>query len=146
VIVGKYVGGVLFVLAMLAPSLFYVAALFAISDPHPDLGPIAAGYLSLTLVAMVYLAVGLVASTLTSNQTLAFVGTFLFLFLLQLLTSGSVALPALVAKGLSYASLRPRLEDFAKGVIDTGHVVFFLSVAAWFLAVAYVSLQMRRWR
>src|SRR5690606_34488077 len=144
--IGKYLGGVLFLLAMFAPTLLYVATLFAVSDPRPDLGPILAGYLSLTLVAAVYLAVGLLISTLTSNQTLAYVGTFLFLFLLQMLTGGGFALPAFLARVLSYASFRPRLEDFARGVIDTSHIVFFLSTAAWFLLAAYISLQTRRWR
>jgi ABC-2 type transport system permease protein len=146
VILGKYLGGVLFLLAMFAPTLLYAVTLFAVSDPKPDPGPIAAGYLSLVLTAMLYLSVGLLASTFTSNQTLAFVGTFLFLFLMQMLTGGTIALPAAIAKGLSYASLRPRLEDFAKGLIDTRHIVFFLSASAWFLVVAYASLQTRRWR
>jgi ABC-2 type transport system permease protein len=146
VVVGKYLGGVLFILAMLAPTLLYVASLFGVSDPAPDPGPIAAGYLSLTLVAMMYLSVGLLVSTLTSNQTLAFIGTFLFLFLFQMLTSGSIAMPAAIAAALSHAALRPRLEDFARGIIDTSHVVFFLTISAWFLVLAYVSLQTRRWR
>jgi UDP-N-acetylmuramyl pentapeptide phosphotransferase/UDP-N-acetylglucosamine-1-phosphate transferase len=107
---------------------------------------IAAGYLSLLLVAMLYLSVGTLVSTLTSNQTLAFIGTFLFLFLVQLLTGGSIALPHAVATALAYVSTRPRLEDFGRGIIDTSHIVFFLSIAAWFLVVAYVSLQTRRWR
>jgi ABC-2 type transport system permease protein len=146
VVVGKYVGGVLFLVAMLAPTLVYVAILYAISDPAPDPGPIAAGYLSLLLVGMLYLAIGTLASSLTSNQTLAFVGTFLSLFLLQLLTSGTIALPPAVAALLAHAAMRPRLSDFAKGVIDTSHVVFFLTVSAWFLVLAYVSVQTRRWR
>lgn len=146
IIAGKYAGGVMFIIAMFAPTLLYAATLLAVSEPKPDLGPILAGYVSLLLVAMLYLAVGTLVSTLTSNQTLAFIGTFLFLFLLQLLASGSIALPPAIAAALSYASLRPRLEDFARGIIDTRHIVFFLSGAAWFLAIAYVSLQTRRWR
>ena len=58
VVAGKYLGAVLFLGAMLAPTLVYVAVLFAVSDPAPDPGPIAAGYLSLMLVGMLYLAVG----------------------------------------------------------------------------------------
>jgi len=41
---------------------------------------------------------------------------------------------------------RPRLEDFARGVIDLGHVIFFLSVSAWLLVLTFVALEMRRWR
>lgn len=146
VIVGKYLGGLLFVLAMLGPTLLYIPVLLAVSDPAPDLGPIVAGYLSLVLLGMLYLAVGTLASTLTSSQTLAFIGTFLFLFLLHLLTSGGIALPAGIARVLAEASLRPRIEDFARGIIDSSHVVFFLAASAWFLVLAYASVQTRRWR
>jgi ABC-2 type transport system permease protein len=146
IILGKFLGALAFVLALLAPTLLLVAALFAISDPAPDPGPIAAGYLSLALLAAPYLSVGLLVSTMTSNQTLAFVGTFVFLALTQIVAGGAVELPRRVAQLVGFISLRPRIEDFAKGVIDTGHVVFFLTVTAWFLVLAYVSLQMRRWR
>ena len=146
VILGKYLGSLLFMLAMLGPTLLYIPILLAVSDPAPDLGPIAAGYLSLVLLGMLYLSVGTLASTLTSSQTLAFIGTFLFLFLLHLLTSGSIALPATIARILAEASLRPRIEDFARGIIDTSHIAFFLTTSAWFLVLAYVSVQTRRWR
>jgi gliding motility-associated transport system permease protein len=146
VILGKYLGGVLFLLVMLAPTLVYVPILVAVSDPRPDLGPVAAGYLSLVLLGMLYLSVGTLASTLTSSQTLAFVGTFLFLFLLHLLTAGTIALPAPVARALELASLRPRVEDFARGIVDTAHIAYFLTVSAWFVVLAYVSIQTRRWR
>jgi ABC-2 type transport system permease protein len=146
VVVGKYLGGILFMLAMLAPTLLYVPVLMSVSDPAPDLGPIGAGYLSLLLLGALYLSVGTLASTLTSSQTLAFIGTFLFLFLLHMLTSGGIALPPAVARVLAAASLRPRVEDFARGIIDSGHIVFFLTASAWFLVLAYISIQTRRWR
>ncbi len=146
VILGKYLGGLLFMLAMLAPTLLYVPVLLSSSEPAPDLGPIAAGYLSLVLLGMLYLAVGTLASTLTSSQTLSFIGTFLFLFLLHLLTSGGIALPPAVASLLALASLRPRVEDFARGIVDTAHGAFFLTASAWFLVLAYISVQTRRWR
>ena len=146
IVLGKYLGGVLFLAAMLLPTLTYAAVLFAVSDPAPDPGPMGAGYLSLLLVGMLYLAVGTFASALTANQTLAFVGTFLFLFLMQLLTSGTLSLPPAIAGLLSFVALRPRIADFAKGVIDTSNIVFFLTAAAWFLVLAYVAVQVRRWK
>ena len=146
VVLGKYLGGLLFMLAMLAPTLLYVPVLLVISDPPPDPGPIAAGYLCLLLLGMLYLSVGTLASTLTSSQTLAFIGTFLFLFLLHLLTGGGIAVPPKLAGFFAAASLRPRVEDFARGIIDTAHIVFFVTVSAWFLVLAYVSVQTRRWR
>ena len=146
IVAGKYLGGALFLGAMLAPTILYPITLLLVSDPKPDPGPILAGYLSLVLLGLLYLAVGTLASALTSNQTLAFLATFLFLLMTLLITSDAVALPPAVARWAGYVSLAPRLADFAKGVIDTSHIVFFVAASAWFLVLTYVALQTRRWR
>lgn len=146
IIAGKFGGALLFMLAMIAPTLVYVPILVWASDPAPDLGPVAAGYLSLILLGMLYLGVGTLASTLTSSQTLAFIGTFLFLFLVHMVTGASLSMPPALAKVLAVAALRPRVEDFARGIIDTAHIAFFLTATAWFLVLAYISIQSRRWR
>ena len=147
VVVGKFLGGWMFLGAMVAPTLVYAAGLFAISDPAPDPGPIVAGYMSLLLLGMLYLSVGTLASSLTANQTLAFIGTLLAL-LVVLMLSGDRAgtLPAPLDRVFLAVALPRRLDDFAKGAIDTSNVVFFLSMSAAFLTLAVVSLESRRWR
>jgi len=147
VVVGKYLGGCAFLVLMFVPTLAHVFILGALSDPRPDPGPVIAGYMSLGLVAGLYLSVGLAVSSLTANQTLAFLAT-LFLLLL-LVTAGLVSpdrVPAWARQVLGAVSIRARLDDFAKGVIDTAHVVFFLGASAWFVALAALLLQSRRWR
>lgn len=147
VIAGKYAGAALFLGAMVAPTVLYALILAFISSPGPDGGPIVAGYLSLLLLGLLYLAIGTLASALTANQTLAFLGTFLFLLVLLLCSSELVSrAPAPVARALSAVAIAPRLADFAKGVIDLSHVVFFLSASAWFLVLATIAVQSRRWR
>lgn len=146
IIAGKYLGGAMFLGAMLAPTLLYPITLLIVSDPRPDLGPILAGYLSLMLLGLLYLAVGTLTSALTSNQTLAFLGSFLFLLVCLIVTSDAVSLPPNIARWTAELSLGPKLADFAKGIIDTTHIVFFVAASAWFLVLAYVALQTRRWR
>lgn len=146
IVLGKYVGAALFLAALLAPTTLYALALFAVADPQPDPGPIVAGYLSLILLGMLYLAVGTLASALTSNQTLAFLGTLLFLLLMLLLTSDVIRAPAIFDPLIASLAIGPRLTDFARGIIDTSHVVFFLAASAWFLILAFVALETRRWR
>lgn len=146
IVLGKYLGAALFMGAMLLPTLVYPGILMAVSDPKPDPGPILAGYLSLALLGLMYLAVGTLASALTSNQTLAFLLTLLFLLVLMLAGSDVIALPRALAPVGAAIAIGPRLADFAKGVIDSAHIVFFLSVSAWFLVLALVALEMRRWR
>jgi gliding motility-associated transport system permease protein len=147
VVAGKFLGGILFLLAMIAPTLIYVVILLRVSSPMPDPGPMAAGYLSLMLVASLYLSIGLFASALTSNQTLAFIGTLLGLLIVMLVTTVSFSgLPAWVQGALESVSIAARVGDFAKGVIDTGNVVFFVAASGWFLVLTYVAIGSRRWR
>jgi len=144
VALGKYLGACGFLVAMLAPTLVYVGALEAVADP--DYGPVLSGYLGLLLSGMVYLAVGLLASALTASQTSAFLGCLFTLLLLRIgsLQGGSLPEPW---SDLAFAlSLDLRVEDFAKGVVDLGGVAFFLAASMWFVALAAVALEARRWR
>jgi ABC-2 type transport system permease protein len=101
----------------------------------------------LLFLGALYLAVGLVFSTMSDSQVVAFLGTLFFFLLLRLAT---VALPPVLgdpwASYLYPLSVDIRISDFARGVIDTAHLVFFIAAAAWFLVVAGVLLMMRRWR
>ena len=145
VVAGKYLGAVLFLITMLAPSHENVVILPPLAPIDP--GPVAAGYLGILLLGMLYLAVGSLASVLTASQTLAFLGTLFAFILLDLLTAvAGSALPRPLPALLYAISPNLRMADFAKGVIDTANIAFFLVASFWFLAVAAVVLQSRRWR
>ncbi len=146
-IAGKFLGAVLFLLLMLLPTVVYVVLLFVLADPAPDLGPILAGYLSLLLAGCLYLAIGTLGSSMTSSQTLAFLGTFLGLLILLLVPTMAVDhVPAWAAGAMGQISIIQRVDDFGKGIIDLSHVVFFLSGTVLFLVLAYLSINSRRWR
>ncbi len=145
VVLGKYFGAVGFLVAMLAPTLIYVVTLAMLSTP--DYGPMLAGYLGLLLLGLLYLAIGLVASSLTSNQILAFLGSLFFLLLMRALTTNGAQMVGPPVDTALYAlSVDLRLAEFAKGVIDTSNVIFFLTASVWFLVIGVVSLESRRWR
>ncbi len=147
VVVGKYLGSVVFLALMLIPTLVHTCVLWWLADPSPDPGPVLAGYLSLVLLGMLYASVGLWMSALTPNQTLAFLGTLFFLLVLMLATTaGYEYAPAWLKPALGQLAIQARLQDFAKGVIDTAHVVFFLSASALFVTLAIFTLESRRWR
>lgn len=147
IVLGKFLGAAGFLLLALLPTLVLAATLWLVSEPRPDVGPMVSGYLSLILAGMLFLSVGLLASSLTSNQTLAFLATFFVLLLILLIpTLGAGLLPAWLTPVVSRLAIGPRLGDFAQGVIDTRHVVFFIAASGWVLTLAYVSLASRRWR
>jgi ABC-2 type transport system permease protein len=148
IVAGKYLGALGFLVTCLAPTLVYVAVLMGLARPDP--GPIIAGYLGVVLLGMLQLALGVLFSALTSSQTLAFLAT---LFTLILVESGSVWLAGVLPPppspwggvALSF-SMDLRIADFAKGLIDTGHVAYFIVMSLWLLALAAVVLRTRRWR
>lgn len=147
IILGKFLGAGMFLLAMLVPTTVFPVVLFLMSQPTPDLGPVLAGYASLILQGLLYLAIGLVASSLTSNQTLAFLAT-LFAIMTVLVVS-QMAVAYVPTEWMPYAQpllVGPRVLDFAKGIVDSSHVVFFVTISAWFLLVGIVILHSRRWR
>ncbi|MCA9281868.1 MAG: ABC transporter permease subunit [Phycisphaeraceae bacterium] len=141
----KYLGALAFFITMLAPTLLYVGVLELVADP--DYGPLLAGYAGLILVGMLYLAVGLVISTFTQSQVVALLATFFFFIALHILgTQIADRASPRIGAALRYASLAPRIGDFAKGVVELRHVVFFVAWSCFAIAVGVISLESRRWR
>ncbi|HZW06274.1 MAG TPA: ABC transporter permease [Phycisphaerales bacterium] len=145
VVTGKFLGAVGFLAACLAPTLVYAVVLLLLARPDP--GPIAAGYLGILLLGSFQIALGLLFSSLTASQTLAFLATLITLIVLEFgATYGAGALPAPWDQLPLAFSTDLRIADFAKGVIDTRHVVFFTVASAWLCGLAAVVLRTRRWR
>ncbi len=145
VALGKFIGAVLFLILMLTPSLIYPIVLTIVSAPAPDVGPIVAGYLMLVLVGSLYLSIGLLASSLTSSQTLAFLGTMMALVLFIVVTSvlapraGSTLAPI-----LDRLSVISRAGELGKGIIDSGTIAFFVIGSIWMVALSAAVLESRR--
>lgn len=145
VVLGKYLAAVGFFVTMLAPTFVYAIVLELLA--RPDYGLIGAGYLGLVMLGMLYLAVGTLASALTSSQTLAFLGTLFALIVLDVLSVRLAGMTSGVWERL-LLSLAPgsHAADFYRGLIDTAHIVYFLAASAWFLMLATLALESRRWR
>lgn len=143
-LMGKYLASVSFLLVMFASSAVPLSALFKYSEP--EWKPILGGYLGLLLYGTALLAVGLFISTLTENQIVSVVITFGVILILWLIESGAQGAEGMVREVLSYLSVIGHLDDFIKGVIDTSHVIFYLSFAFLGLFLTYRSLESMRWR
>lgn len=145
VAVGKFLGAWLFLLITLAPTLVLPVTLALVSEPTPDPGPILAGYLVLVCFGGLCLGVGLVASALTSSQTLAFLGTLMAIVFAMMLTGPVAArMGPDVAERLRVFSVMDRVTELSKGVLDTSAVAFFLIAIAWSVVLAGGVLESRR--
>lgn len=144
VIAGKYLGSLIFVVILILPTLAYEALLFYYSSP--ELGPVVTGYMGIVLFAGVGVAVGLFASSLTENQIIAAVITFvilLFLFIINLL---SVTEGSILIKILTYLSVTEHLSNLLRGVIDSRDLVYFFSFIFFFLFLTRRTIEAKGWR
>lgn len=144
VVIGKYLASFIFLIGTVALTLYYTILLYVFASPDP--GPIYAGYLGLALYGGAALSIGLLCSTLTSNQIVAAVvamGILLVMFFADL-ASGNISGTASTV--ISELSIRSHFDDFDRGVIDTKHIVYYLSVIAFFLFMSIRALESRRWR
>ena len=144
IIVGKFLGAMGLYAAMLAVTLLYMALLFVYGNP--EWRPLVAGYLGLLLMGGCFVSVGLLISSLTKNQIVAGVMTFaVFLMLWVINWIGESAGPT-TREIVSYLSITEHFDDFARGVIDTKHVIYYLSFITFGLFLTAKSVDSERWR
>jgi ABC-2 type transport system permease protein len=144
IVLGKFFGAMALYAAMLAVTLFHVAILFIYGNP--EWKPIATTYLGLLLFGGCFISVGLLISSLTKNQIVAFTASFgVFLLLWIIDWMGSFAGPT-VNSVLTYLSVIGHLEDFTKGVLDTTHLIYYVSFISFGLFLTAKSVDMERWR
>jgi len=145
IILGKFIGGMIFLAIILLPCAVQVVALERYG--RPDYGEIACGYLGLLLAGAAYLSSGLLASALTSVQAIAFISTLFFWLGFSLAAKLLPAyLPARWADVAFALDPDPRLRDFAIGLLDTSNVVFFITLTMFFLIAAMRVVGAGRWR
>jgi ABC-2 type transport system permease protein len=144
VVLGKYVSSLVILVATLALTLYYTILLFVFADPDP--GPIYSGYLGLVLYGAAALAVGLLASTLTSNQIVAAVVAMGILLVLYFADAASGSLGNTASNIIAQVGIKSHFDDFARGVVDTRHVLYYVCMVAFFLFLTIRALESRRWR
>ena len=129
---------------MLLITMVHIGLLFVYGKP--EWKPIVSAYLGLLLMGGCFISAGLFISSLTKNQIVAVMATFaVFLFLWVINWIGSFSGPQ-VEKITSYLSIIEHFEDFAKGVIDTTHVIYYLSFMTFGLFLTAKSVDSERWR
>ncbi len=146
-VVGKWLGGFLFVLTIILATGIFPLILQLMTQPGIDRGPFLAGYLGIILYSAALVSLGVAISSFFTNQVAAFflsLGVFLGLFLLSM--------PIQAAGGTGGELLR--YLDFSEhfynslyeGVIQLSDIVYYLSVTALGLFIGTMAIEIRRWR
>lgn len=147
VVLGKFLGALVFYIILLATLLLYPIILSMYGDV--DLWLLVCNYLGLLLLGSLYLSVGLFFSTLTSHQVIAVLFSFALLALMTFAFQALATLPEVEGWPrvvLQQLSIQTHFRDFVRGMLDVNHTVFFLTTTGFFLFVTVKLLEVRRWR
>jgi ABC-2 type transport system permease protein len=144
IIMGKFFGAMALYGVMLAVTLLYIALLFVYGNP--EWRPIAIGYLGLLLLGGSFISLGLLISSLTKNQIVAGISTFAVLLILWVINWAANSAGPTMSSVLNYLSITDHFDDFSKGILDTKHLVYYLSFITFGLFLTAKSVDTERWR
>jgi ABC-2 type transport system permease protein len=144
IIMGKFLGAMALYTSMLAITLIHMAVLFAFGNP--EWRPIVTAYLGLLLMGGCFISVGLLISSLTKNQIVAGMVTFTVFLMLWVVNWMASFTGPTTQEVLNYLSITGHLEDFTMGVVDTKHLVYYLSFIGFGLFLTARSVDTERWK
>lgn len=144
IIVGKWLAAVILYMCILGMSALNLAVVFLYGKP--DWKPVLVAYFGLLLQGACLLAIGGFISNCTKNQIIAGAGTFAVCLLLWVLDWVSAYETSAWGRMISYMSVTGHFENFAKGVVDTKDVIFYLSLSFFGLFLTARSMESLRWR
>ncbi|AQG82215.1 gliding motility-associated ABC transporter permease subunit GldF [Spirosoma montaniterrae] len=137
VVGGKFLASWLLVALMLLPTLLYYWTLYQLGSPvgNIDSAGVFGSYIGLLLLAGVFVAIGLWASSVNDNQVVAFVLGVFFCFLLYVGLSALAGLSMLGVASyyLSYFALDEQYRALGRGLIDSRNLVYLSSLIVLFL-------------
>lgn len=145
VIVGKFLAVLVFYVILLASTVIYpiLVAMYG----SLDVGLTVSCYVGLLLVGALYSAVGVFFSTCTRNQVVSGLCSFVVLAIFTFLSSYiGQSQEGTIRVVLQHLSITDHYQGFLRGLLDTSHMIFFLSMTGLFLFLAVKALEFRRWR
>ena len=149
VILGKFMASFLLVLFALLPTFLYYYTIYTLGNPagNIDTPGIIGSYIGLSLLAGVFCAVGILASSITPNQIVAFI---LAAFLCFILFSGFESIAQLDVWSSSVLLIKQlgilyHYQSLSRGLIDSRDVIYFLSVIFMLLSITKLILGSRQW-
>ncbi len=145
IVIGKYLAALLLFTIGISVTLVFAVVLGAAGAQVNWLQTIG-NYLGLLMLGGMIITVGLLISSLTENQFIAALGTFLSSYALLMVDSlGSMTTNPTLLAIVNFLSINARYSNFTSGVIQYDDIVFFVSVQALFLFLTVRILDRKRW-
>ncbi len=150
IIGGKYFAAVSLFIISLLPTLIYYYSIYQLANPvgNVDHGEILGSYFGLIMLGATFTAIGIFASSITSNQVVAFITAVSLCFIFYKCFDYVSMLPGIFGKSDYYVQqigINEHYNAVSYGVIDSRDVIYFLSIIGIFLFSTKTVLQSRKW-
>jgi len=142
IIVGKFLAGVVFVSAILLPTLAYPVFISLMGEL--DWGPVIGGYAGAVMLGAAFTAIGLFSSALTRNQIIAFILGAVICFALTTMDRMLFFFPTPILNIVNYLGASSHFQNVAKGIIDSRDILYFLSLVFLGLYAAHLAMQEKK--
>lgn len=143
IVLGKFLATYVIFLAMVGLSLIFPVITFIFGNPA--FFTLLGGYVGFILLGATFVAVGLFASSVTENQIISVVISFVTLLMMWIMGEASANIGGILSKIMNWISLTTRYKDFSSGILNLSSVVYYLSFTAVFLFVTVRMIEKRRW-
>lgn len=142
-VIGKFLAALMLTIITLIPTLLYFLAVLNLGDL--EIGAVIGGYLGLILMAAVYIGIGLFASSLTENQVIAFIISFIIIFALFMLGKILIQVSPGLVSAVEFISTDYHFSNISRGVIDTRNLIYYFSMIFLSVFLTKVSIESRKW-
>ncbi|GAB1469693.1 gliding motility-associated ABC transporter permease subunit GldF [Chloroflexota bacterium] len=145
-VIGKWLGAMLFILTLLGITLVFPIVLNNFVDPGIDWMVVLASYIGLILLCAAMLALGVGISAIFTNQFAAFFVTLAVIFFLYFMIGLPASLLQQSGPIFNYLSIQNHFDQMNTGVITLGGIAYYLSLASFGLFIGTTAIEIRRWR
>ena len=145
IVIGKFLSSIALMGMALLFTLIHFLTIIILGE-NVDVGAIICGYLGLFFLGAALCAIGIFASTLSNNQIIAFMISFLIVFFLYIIRFILFFLPSGMSEFFQYISSDFHFSNMARGLIDSRNLIYFGSIIAVFLKLAIFILESRKWK
>jgi ABC-2 type transport system permease protein len=145
-VIGKWLGAMLFALTMLGTTLIYPIILNNFVDPGIDWMIVIASYIGLILLFATMLALGVGISAIFTNQFAAFFVTLGLIFFLYFMVGLPAGLLPQSGEVFNYLSINNHFNQMNTGTVTLGGIVYYLSLITLGLFTGTTAIEIRRWR
>jgi ABC-2 type transport system permease protein len=143
IVLGKFFSTLTLAALTMVPTLLYAISLKFLGPI--DIGSIISAYIGLLLMSGIYISIGIFSSSLTENQVVAFIISFLIIFVLFMLNKILMFVPTPLVSIIEYISTDYHFSSITRGVIDTKDLIYYFSGVYIMLLLTKTSLEGRKW-